>query len=138
MMAYNKKKVAIKNPNETHSLLRTFPSLLNSQPPHVLCIPALSLSFLSGTFPLTSHQSLPFQYKGFTARLQKPILREDMLLAKAGTRLRGYCDTMMKGLESCWHVWRKGVMEELTERLDDLESCAADNGSKLPDSAHRS
>ncbi|KAJ9120779.1 hypothetical protein QFC22_002712 [Naganishia vaughanmartiniae] len=109
MMAYNKKKVAVKNPNETHALLRTFPSLLDSQPPHVLCIPALSRSFLSGTFPLTSHRSLSFQHKGFTARLQKPILREDMLFAKSGTRLR--------------------IMEELTERLDDLESCAADNGT---------
>ncbi|KAJ9105236.1 hypothetical protein QFC21_001601 [Naganishia friedmannii] len=68
-------------------------------------------------------------HKGFSARLQTPILREDMLLAKSGTRLRRYCDTIMKGLESCWHVWRKGVMEELTERLDDLESCAADNGT---------
>lgn len=133
MMAYNKKKVAVKNSNETHSLLRTFPSLLDSQPPHILCIPALSLSFLSGTFPLTSHRSLPFEHRGFTAKLQKPLLREDMLLAKSGTRLRRYCDTIMKGLESCWHAWRKGIMEELTERLDDLERCAADSGSKFLD-----
>ncbi|KAJ9108134.1 hypothetical protein QFC19_002601 [Naganishia cerealis] len=129
MMAYNKKKVAVKNSNESHPLLRSFPSLLDSQPPHVLCIPVLSLSFLSGTFPLTAHRSLPFQHKGFTAKLENPILREDMLLAKSGTRLRRYCNTIMKGLESCWHVWRKGIMEELTERLDDLESCAADNGT---------
>jgi hypothetical protein len=130
MAMYNKKKVTVQNPNEPHSLLQTFPSLLDSHPPHVLCIPALSLSFLAGTFPLTSKRSLPIRHSGFVSSLQNPLRRADLLLARSATRARRYCDTILKGLEACWSVWRKGIMEELTERLGDLERCAADAGGK--------
>jgi hypothetical protein len=130
MAAYNKKKVTAKNPNEPHPMLQSFPSTLDSQPPHVLCIPALSMSFLAGAFPFATKQSLPFRRKGFTATLQDPLRRGDMLVACTATRARLYCDTIMRGLEACWTVWRKGIMEELNERLDDLERCAADAGGK--------
>ena len=132
MAVYNKKKVTVQNPHDPHSLLQTFPSLLESHPPDVLCIPALSLSFLAGTFPLTSKRSLAVQHSGFTRSLQDPLRREDLLLARSAARARRYCDTILKGLEACWSVWRKGIMEELNERLGDLERCASDAGGKQP------
>lgn len=130
MAMYNKKKVTVQDPNEPHSLLQTFPSLLEPHPPNVLCIPALSLSFLAGTFPLTSTHSLSIQHRGFTSALRNPLRREELLLARSATRARRHCDTILKGLEACWSVWRKGIMEELTERLGDLERCAADAGGR--------
>lgn len=130
MAMYNKKKVTIKNPHEPHLLLQTFPSILDSHPPDVLCIPALSMSFLAGTFPLTRDRSLAFRHDGFSCSLQSPLHREDLLLARSAARARRYCDTILKGLEACWSVWRKGIMEELNERLGDLERCASDTGGK--------
>ena len=128
MAVYNKKKATSTSSNEPHRLLQSFPSTLDSHPPHVLCIPALSLSFLAGAFPLATRKSLPFRHEGFIAILQEPLRRSDMLVARTATRARLYCDTIVKGLEACWTVWRKGIMEELSDRLGDLERCAADAG----------
>lgn len=130
MTVYNKKKATAKSANEPHRLLQSFPSTLESHPPHVLCIPGLSLSFLAGAFPLATKKTLPFRHKGFTAILQEPVRRGDMLVAQTATRARLYCDIIMKGLEACWTVWRKGIMEELNDRLGDLERCAADAGGE--------
>ncbi|TYJ53254.1 hypothetical protein B9479_006122 [Cryptococcus floricola] len=104
-----------------HPHLSTFPALLPSIPPATSSIlnihsPSISLSFLTGTFPLPP----------------SPPSREVLEIAQVSDRIVGLLDTVLRGVEGMELAFREGEKLTMIHR-EELETCAKQQGTSISD-----